>query len=595
MSSASFSDIKKAPEEYVLEDRASAEYSEVDGKVRTGSFSEVSEPDGFISKFLYKISLQKDSKLTLSEQFLVNKDLQPVLDEDDRPWRWWNYVFFWVADAFNVNTWQIAATGVQAGLSWWETWISVWLGYGFVAVFLFVSQRVGSHYHITFPVSCRASFGTFGSIWPVINRVVMAIIWYSVQSWIGGQCVALMLKAIFGADLDTRIPNGIASSGTTTFQFLCYFLFCFCSLPFIYCRPQTVRHLFTVKAYACSTAGIAFLVWTIVRAGGIGPVVDQKTSLHGSDHAWAFINSTMNCLANFATLIVNAPDFSRLAKRPSSSSLSQFLAIPICFALTSLIGILASSASTTMYGETYWSPLDLLTRYVESYTSGDRAGVFFISFAFALAQVGTNISANSLSAGTDGSALLPRYVNIRRGGFFCAAIAFCVCPWNFFTTSKNFTTYLSAYSVFLSSIAGVVAADYCAVRRGYINIFHLYSNSQSMNYTYNKLGINWRGYVAYICGILPNVVGFAGACGNDVPVGATYLYNLSFFCGYITAFSVYCALVYFFPVKGMPEKKFLSKRGWYETFIDYNVDDFTKEINEYHPDEYVIGQAKWFS
>lgn len=93
-------------------------------------------------------------------------------------------------------------------------------------------------------------------------------------------------------------------------------------------------------------------------------------------------------------------------------------------------------------------PLDLLDRYVNAGTSGDRAGVFFIAAAFALAQVGTNISANSISAGTDGSALLPRFVNIRRGGFICAAIAFCVCPWNFFTSSSNFTTYLSAYAVF---------------------------------------------------------------------------------------------------------------------------------------------------
>jgi NCS1 family nucleobase:cation symporter-1 len=245
-----------------------------------------------------------------------------------------------------------------------------------------------------------------------------------------------------------------------------------------------------------------------------------------------------------------------------------------------------------MYGETYWSPLELLQRYVESYTSGDRAGVFFISLAFALAQVGTNISANSLSAGTDGAALLPRYVNIRRGGFICAAIAFCICPWNFFTTSANFTTYLSAYAVFLSSIAGVVAADYCAVRRGYINIFHLYSNDPKLNYSFNRFGVNWRGYVAYICGILPNVVGFAGACGNTVPIGATYVYNLSFFTGYISAFCVYCALVYFFPVPGMPEPKFLSKKGWYEEYIDYNVEDFSKEINEPHPNEYLQGRSK---
>jgi NCS1 family nucleobase:cation symporter-1 len=547
-------------------------------------------------KFSNAISLQ-DTGLSTSQAFLINKDLQPVLDEEDRPWDWYNFVFLWISESFNVNTWQIASTGVQAGLSWWETWISVWMGYGFLSLFVFVSQRVGSHYHIPFPVSCRASFGTFGSIWPVLNRVVMAIIWYSVQAWIGGQCVQLMLMSIFGSDLDTRIHNGIPGSGTTTFQFLSFFLFCLFSLPFIYFRPQTIRHLFTVKSYLCSTAGIAFLVWTIVKAGGIGPVISRKTELSQSEHAWTFINSTMSALANFSTFIVNAPDFSRLAKKPSASAFSQLVAIPSTFALTSLIGILASSASTEMYGETYWSPLDLLARYIEHDKSSERAGVFFIALCFAIAQVGTNISANSISAGTDGSALFPKYINIRRGGFICAAVAFCICPWHFFTTSANFTTYLSAYSVFLSAIAGVIAADYTMVRRGYINVFHLYSNSSTMNYSYNKYGINWRAYVAYICGILPNVVGFAGAVGQDVPIGATYVYNLSFFSGYIVSFLMYCTLVYFFPVKGMPLKNFMTEKGWFEENLEYKLELFNNEIlnEEYHPDEYNKSSSKLFN
>lgn len=40
---------------------------------------------------------------------------------------------------------------------------------------------------------------------------------------------------------------------------------------------------------------------------------------------------------------------------------------------------------------------------------------------------------------------------------------------------------------------------------------------------YGIFGIQWRGYVAYICGILINVVGFAGAVGTPVPIGATYV------------------------------------------------------------------------
>lgn len=43
---------------------------------------------------------------------------------------------------------------------------------------------------------------------------------------------------------------------------------------------------------------------------------------------------------------------------------------------------------------------------------------------------------------------------------------------------------------------------------------------------YGVYGIQWRGYVAYICGILINVVGFAGAVGTPVPIGATRVSSL---------------------------------------------------------------------
>jgi NCS1 family nucleobase:cation symporter-1 len=94
-----------------------------------------------------------------------------------------------------------------------------------------------------------------------------------------------------------------------------------------------------------------------------------------------------------------------------------------------------------------------------------------------LAQLGVNIAANSVSAGSDLTALLPKYLNIRRSGYICAIIGLCICPWNLLSSSSTFTTYLSAYSTFLSSVVGVIISDYYFVRKGYLNISELYSGS----------------------------------------------------------------------------------------------------------------------
>lgn len=266
---------------------------------------------------------------------------------------------------------------------------------------------------------------------------------------------------------------------------------------------------------------MAFFIWAIVRAKGIGPIVRQPAEASGSALAWGWISGIMTSISNFATLIVNDPDFSRFAQKPRDALWSQLFTIPIGFAVTSFIGIIVSSSSTVIYGTAIWNPLDLLSQFLlDDASSAERFGVFVIAAAFVLAQLGTNIAANSVSAGTDLTALIPRYLNIRRGGYICAIVGICMCPWNLLSSSNNFTTYLSAYSVFLSSIAGVLICDYYLVRKGYLSLKGLYSAQKSSPYFY-WYGWSWRGYTAYICGILINIVGFVDAIGTNGRVRET--------------------------------------------------------------------------
>ena len=357
-----------------------------------------------------------------------------------------------------------------------------------------------------------------------------------------------MIRSIWKSWDRETIPNSFSpDSGTTTADYVSFFLFWFCSLPAIWFPVHKIRHLFTVKSYIVPVGAIAFLVWAVVKAGGIGPVVRQPNTVHGSDLAWQFIKGVMSSIANFATLIVNDPDFTRFATKPRDALWSQLITIPLSFAITSFIGIIISSSSSVIYNETIWNPLDLLGKFLDEGNSAERFGVFAIAATFALAQLGTNIAANSVSAGTDMTALLPRYLNIRRGGYICAIIGLAMCPYKILTDSNKFTTYLSAYSVFLSSIAGVMIADYYAVRRGYLEIKELYNARGAGPYFYT-FGINWRAYAAYFSGIMINVVGFANAVGTPVPRGAVYIYNVNFFAGFIVSFSMYWGLCKLFPI-----------------------------------------------
>ncbi|KAI1119598.1 permease for cytosine/purines, uracil, thiamine, allantoin-domain-containing protein [Nemania sp. NC0429] len=520
-----------------------------------------------------KLAVDNEAGLSTAQLMLTNHDLKPV-EPARRQWGPWNFVGFWVADSFNINTWMISSTSIVNGLSWWQAWLSVWVGYAIAGAFVCATGRIGANYHIGFPVVNRASFGIYGALWPVLNRSVLAAFWYGVQAYIGGHCVYLMIRSIWLSWDRNTIPNTFpANAGTTTADYASFFIFWLVSLPAIWFPVHKIRHLFTVKAYFVPAAGIAFFIWALVRAGGVGPIIHQPAKLQGSDLAWEFVKGVLSSIANFATLIVNDPDFSRFARKPRDAFWSQLFTIPIGFAVTCFVGIFVSSSSVIIYPgtEPIWDPLDLLERFIDDGGPAQRFGVFVIALAFALAQLGTNIAANSISAGTDFTALLPRFLNIRRGGYLCAAIGLALCPYQFLSSANNFMTYLSAYSVFLSSIAGVMVSDYYFVRRGYLRVKQLYDARRSSPY-YFTFGVNWRAYAAYISGILINVVGFAGAVnGGNVPIGATYIYNVNFFAGFIVSAAVYWICCRLFPVPACSDQ-------WLE--IGDQVDELTLAYDE---------------
>lgn len=118
------------------------------------------------------------------------------------------------------------------------------------------------------------------------------------------------------------------------------------------------------------------------------------------------------------------------------------------------MGIAVTSAGITLYGDVFWDPLRLIDNW------DNRAAAFFASFSFVLATLGTNISANSLSAANDMTVLFPRYINIRRGQVICAILGgWALCPWEILASAQGFLSFMNGYTVFLGPIAGIMVAD----------------------------------------------------------------------------------------------------------------------------------------
>lgn len=118
---------------------------------------------------------------------------------------------------------------------------------------------------------------------------------------------------------------------------------------------------------------------------------------------------------------LTSEQFAQLVLR---SQYVQLIIIPVTFTLCGFIGLAVTSAGIVLYGQVLWDPLRLIDQW------DNRAAAFFAAFAFVLATLGTNISANSLSAANDMTVLFPRYINIRRGQVICAILGgWALCPW----------------------------------------------------------------------------------------------------------------------------------------------------------------------
>lgn len=75
------------------------------------------------------------------------------------------------------------------------------------------------------------------------------------------------------------------------------------------------------------------------------------------------------------------------------------------------------------------------------------------------------------------------------------------CPWTLYKSSATFGSYLGAYGVLLSCVAGPMITDYWLVRRGHYRINDLYTTDRGGWYWYTA-GINWRAYAAYFWCVL---------------------------------------------------------------------------------------------
>src|ERR1700731_4292801 len=483
-------------------------------------------------------SLAPDVDVDLAESRLYNADLAPVPPER-RTWGVASYAALWISLSACIPTYLLASSLIGGGMNWWQAILTIFLGNLIVVVPMILNAHAGTKYGIPFPVFCRASFGTRGANIPALMRAFVACGWFGIQTWIGGNAI-FKIMLVFMPSL-AQTPT--SAFGITLPQFVCFLLFWSINMFVVYKGIDCIRWLLNIKAPLLIALGLLLLWWAYRNAGGFGPILSQPSAFdpgqpkQGQFFAF-FVPALTGMIGFWATLSLNIPDFSRYARSQREQVLGQTLGLPLTMALYAFIGVAVTSATTIIYGQTIWDPIDVLARFKNPVL------LFVAMLALCIATLATNIAANVVSPANDFSQVAPRKISFRTGGLITGIIGVLIMPWKLVSDPTGYIfTWLIGYSALLGPIGGIMIADYFVVRRRQLNVGALYDETGEYRYTN---GISLVAVVAFVLAVLPNLPGFLvtikAIAPRSVPGPLVELYNYAWFVGFALAFVIYLVL-----------------------------------------------------
>src|SRR5207237_9606925 len=208
---------------------------------------------------------------------LWNHDLAPTTIKE-RTWSTWNIAALWIGMSVVITTYTLAGAFIEAAMNWWQALSTILLGNTIVLLPMILNAHAGTKYGVSFPVLCRASFGTKGANVPAVLRAIVACGWFGIQTWIGGQA----MDALFG--VMWRGWNGISIQ-----LWLAFLLFWAIQVYIIVHGVEGIKHLETWSAPLLLGGGAILLAWASSAAGGLGRVLTESAALQKQHNSFGAI------------------------------------------------------------------------------------------------------------------------------------------------------------------------------------------------------------------------------------------------------------------------------------------------------------------
>jgi NCS1 family nucleobase:cation symporter-1 len=457
----------------------------------------------------------------VEQSALYNEDLAPV-PIARRTWTTYNYAALWISMAHCIPTYMLSAGLMATGMSWAQALFTVALGNTIVLVPILLNSHPGTRYGIPFPVFARAAYGTIGSNVPALMRAVVACGWFGIQAWIGGEALNTFFTSVVPGWHDLL---GAAFGGHSTTEWISFLLFWALNVAIVYRGMDLLREVENWAAPFVLIMTTLLLAWAVREAKGFGPLLARPGRFQTlSQFLPVFVPSLTAMIGFWATLSLNMPDFTRFGRSQREQVIGQTIALPTTMFVFAAMGVLITSATAIIYGETIWDPIKLIGRF------SNPLVIAISMFTAVVATLAVNIAANVVSPANDFANAFPRLITFRTGGLITGILGIVIQPWRLLADPSGYIfNWLLGYSGGLGSIAGVLIADYWIVRKRHLALEDLYL-------AHGRYG-RWNA-----AGIIATLAGCALAWGGLIVQAMRPLYDYAWFVGFGVAALVYIVL-----------------------------------------------------
>lgn len=329
----------------------------------------------------------------------------------------------------------------------WVTIIS-----SFILWIMFVlNSAPGIKYGIPFIVQARSSFGYKGARIASLIRVIPAVFWYGIGSWIGASAMVFITETIWGW-------------GNIWVFFI---LFQVAQTAIAYFGIKSIKWFDSVLSVVV-LGFLIYILYQIIQLGGLS--LSENWTAGGSWGQPFFVAITAS-VGVLITASINNGDLGRyLENKPKNNWIGHFVGIVPMFILMLLIGILSAAATGI------WDPIQALVSVIPSPIVA-VAMMFFII----VAQFTTNLTINIKPP----ALVLVEMFDMKWGVavIVVGVLSIATFPW-LLLTSTGFNQFIAFYSAFLGPLLGILLADYYLIRKQKINVEEYYNQ---------QIGYNWLG------------------------------------------------------------------------------------------------------